>query len=162
MNLAVVHYFAGRYDRALKALEETIDLDPDFGQAYVMRGRVFVAQGMPEKAVEELKLAHSRMGDRPDVITPLAYVLAKAGRKREARETLAELRRIAKPQDPAPIRLAIVHIGLGEMNEAFVELQNAVKARDWQLGMLKVEPLFDDLRSDPRFASLLDSVGLAR
>ena len=99
---------------------------------------------------------------RPDVITPMAYVLARAGRRREALATLDELRRIAKPRDPSPFRLAYVHIGLGETDVAFDWLEKAVEARDWQLGMLKVEPAFDGLRSDPRFAALLERVGLPR
>jgi hypothetical protein len=45
---------------------------------------------------------------------------------------------------------------------AFDWFEKAVEARDWQMGMLKVEPAFDGLRSDPRFAALLERVGLSR
>jgi hypothetical protein len=55
-----------------------------------------------------------------------------------------------------------VHIGLGDTDRAFEWLQKAIEARDWQMGMLKVEPAFDGLRSDPRFAALLERVGLPR
>ena len=75
---------------------------------------------------------------------------------------LDELRRIAKPRDPSPFRVAYVHIGLGETDRAFEWLEKAIEARDWQMGMLKVEPAFDGLRSDPRFAALLERVGLPR
>ena len=102
------------------------------------------------------------MGARPDVITPMAYVLARAGRRREALATLDELRRMAKPRDPSPFRLAYVHLGLGETDVAFDWLEKSLEARDWQLGMLKVEPAFDGLRSDPRFGALLERVGLPR
>ena len=60
--------------------------------------------------------------------------------------------------DPSPFRLAYVHIGLGETDVAFDWLEKSVEARDWQLGMLKVEPAFDGLRSDARFAALLQRV----
>jgi hypothetical protein len=102
------------------------------------------------------------MGARPDIITPMAYVLARAGRRREALATLDELRRIAKPRDPSPIRIAYVNIGLGDTERAFEWLQKAVEARDWQMGMLNVEPAFDVLRSDQRFAALVERVGLPR
>ena len=72
------------------------------------------------------------------------------------------MRRIAKPRDPSPFRLAYVHLGLGDTDVAFDWLEKSVEARDWQLGMLKVEPAFDDLRSDPRFAALVERVGLPR
>jgi len=96
------------------------------------------------------------------VITTTAYVLARAGRKREALATLDELRRISKPQDPSPFRIAYVHIGLGDTERAFEWLQKAIEARDWQMGLLKVEPAFDALRSDPRFTALVARVGLPR
>ena len=75
---------------------------------------------------------------------------------------LDQLRRISKPRDPAPFRIAMVHIGLGETDLAFEWLQNAFEARDWQIALLKVEPAFDSLRSDPRFAALLERVDLPR
>ena len=162
MNVGVILYFARRYDDAVVAIKETLDLDPDFGPAYVTLGRIYVAKGMPDRAVDELKRAEVLMGPRPDVTTPHAYVLARAGRHREARAMLGELRRLAKPRDPAPIRLAMIHIGLGETDRAFEWLEKAYEARDWQMALLNVEPLFDTVRSDPRFAALVAHVGLPR
>ena len=161
-NLGVVHYFARRYEEAIMHFREALDLDPTYGGAHVMLGRTYVAKGLPDRAVEELERAKGLMGARPDVITPMAYVLARAGRRREALATLDELRRIAKPRDPSPIRIAYVNIGLGDTERAFEWLQKAVEARDWQMGMLNVEPAFDVLRSDQRFAALVERVGLPR
>jgi TolB-like protein/DNA-binding winged helix-turn-helix (wHTH) protein/Tfp pilus assembly protein PilF len=161
-NLGLVHYFGRRYDDAITQFREALDLDPNFGHAHVMLGRTYVAKGLPDRAVEELERAKDLLGARPDVVTPMAYVLARAGRRREALATLDELRRMAKPRDPSPFRLAYVHLGLGETDVAFAWLEKSLEARDWQLGILKVEPAFDGLRSDPRFAALLERVGLAR
>ena len=161
-SLGLTHYFARRYDDAIAQFREALDLDPNFGQAHLMLGRTYVAKGLPDRAVEELERAKRLMGARPDVTTPMAYVLARAGRRVEALATLDELRRIAKPRDPSPFRIAYVHTGLGETEAAFDWLEKSVQARDWQLGMLKVEPAFDGLRSDPRFAGLLERVGLPR
>ena len=82
---------------------------------------------MPDRAVGELERARALMGPRPDVITPHAYVLARAGRQLEARAMLDELRRISKPRDPAPIRIAFLHIGLGEIDRAFEWLDRAIE-----------------------------------
>jgi TolB-like protein/DNA-binding winged helix-turn-helix (wHTH) protein/Tfp pilus assembly protein PilF len=161
-NLGLAHYFARRYDDAITQFREALDLDPNFGQAHVMLGRTYVAKGLPDRAVEELERARSLMGARPDVITPMAYVLARAGRRREALATLDELQRIATPRNPSPFRIAYVHIGLGDTDRAFEWLQKAIEARDWQMAMLKVEPAFDVLRSDRRFAALVERVGLRR
>jgi TolB-like protein/DNA-binding winged helix-turn-helix (wHTH) protein/Tfp pilus assembly protein PilF len=160
-KLAQVHYFARRYDQAIVALKEALDLDEKYGPAHQFLGRVYVAKGEPERAIDELKQAQYLMGARPSVLTPLAYAQAKAGRRHEAQETLEELRRVSKPR-PSPFRIAYVDIGLGNIDQAFDGLKKAVVARDWQMGMLKVEPAFDALRSDPRFDALLKSAGLPR
>ena len=158
MNL----YLARRYDDAIAEAAATLDLAPGFGAAHVLLGRVYVAQGLLDRAVGELERAHGLMGPRPDVITPHAYVLARSGRQLEARAMLDELRRISKPRDPAPIRIAFLHIGLGETDRAFEWLDKAIDARDWQVALLNVEPAFDSLRSDQRFAALVERVGLPR
>jgi TolB-like protein/Tfp pilus assembly protein PilF len=162
MNVATMHYFARRYDEAIAEIEDTLDLAPDFAPVRILLGRVYMAKGVPDRAVDELKRAEGLMGPRPDVTTPYAWVLARAGRQREARFKLDELQPIAKPRDPAPIRLAMIHIGLGETDQAFEWLEKAFEARDWQMALLNVEPLFDAVRPDPRFAALVERVGLAR
>jgi TolB-like protein/DNA-binding winged helix-turn-helix (wHTH) protein/Tfp pilus assembly protein PilF len=161
LQVAMNLYLARRYDDALVELEGALALAPDFGQAHILRGRVHVAQGAHHRAVEDLERAHQLMGARPDVITPYAYVLARAGRHLEARAMLDELRRISHPRDPAPIRTAVIHIGLGETDDAFRWLDKAFEAKDWQMALLNVEPLFDAVRSDPRFIALVERVGLA-
>jgi TolB-like protein/DNA-binding winged helix-turn-helix (wHTH) protein len=162
MNVGVILYFARRYDDAVVAIKETLDLDPDFGPAYVTLGRIYVAKGMPDRAVAELERARGLMGRRPDVLTPYAYALARAGRQHEARTMLDGLRELSNPRPPAPIRVALVHIALGETDRAFEWLEKAIEARDWQMALLNVEPAFDPLRSDQGFAALVERVGLPR
>jgi TolB-like protein/DNA-binding winged helix-turn-helix (wHTH) protein/Tfp pilus assembly protein PilF len=162
MNVGVILYFARRYDEAIAAINGALDLAPDFGPAHVMLGRTYVAKGMPDRAVAELERARGLMGRRPDVLTPYAYALARAGRQREARAMLDGLREISKPRAPAPVRVALVKIALGETDRAFEWLDKAIEARDWQMALLNVEPAFDPLRSDQRFAALVERVGLPR
>src|SRR4030095_3738846 len=57
MNVGMILYFARRYDDAVVAIKETLDLDPGFGPAYVTLGRIYVAKGMPDRAVAELEHA---------------------------------------------------------------------------------------------------------
>lgn len=162
MNLALIQYLVRNYDEAITTLTETLDLEPEFGQAYVMLGRIYSAQGLHERAVEKLQQARRLLGAQPDVVTPLAYVLARANRRREALEAAQELHRLAEPGVPSPFRTAMVDIGLGNTNQAIEELRQAFEAHDWQVTLLKVEPAFDGLRSDKRFEDLLERVGLSR
>jgi len=161
-DLGLILYFDRRYDEAIAAVTETLELDPEFGPAHVLLGRIYAAKGLNDRAVQELERALQLMGRRPDVLTPYAYALARSGRQREARALLEELARISNPRAPAPFRIGMVHIGLGETNQAFDWLQKAVEARDWQMALLNVEPIFDSVKSDVRFAALVEQVGLPR
>ena len=161
-NLGLILYLAGRYEDAVVAVNETLERNPDYGPGHAVLGRIYTAQKMPDRAVKELELTQRLLGRRPDVLTPYAYALGRAGRRHEARKMLDELREIAKPRDPAPFRMAMVHIALGEKERAFEWLDKAVEARDWQMGLLIVEPALDDLRSDRRFDALVERVGLPR
>jgi len=162
MNVGIILYFARRYDESIDEIAQALEINPNFGGAHVMLGRVYAAKGAADHAIEELEHAQGLIGPRPDVVATHAYVLARAGRQREARAVLDELRRISKPRDPAPFRLAMIHIGLGETDRAFEWLEKALQARDWQMALLNVEPIFDALRPDPRFAALVERVGLPR
>ena len=90
------------------------------------------------------------------------YILAWAGRRYEALGTLAELRRLASPRTPSPFLTALVYVGLEDSDRAFEWLEKAFEGRSWELPVLKMNPVFDVLRSDPRFPVLLDHLGLPR
>ena len=62
----------------------------------------------------------------------------------------------------SPVELAVLHVGLDDQDKAMSSLEKAYGTQDSQLQYLRVEPHFDSLRSDPRFAGLLQRVGLQR
>lgn len=74
---------------------------------------------------------------------------------------LDELNELSKQRYVSPISRTAIHIGLGEKERAFEWLEKAYVERVWVLGMLKVEPMFDPLRSDPRYADLLRRMNLS-
>ena len=162
VNLGVILNMARRYDEAAAQFERTLDLDSSYAMTHAMLGLTHAYKRMPERAVSELVLARKTGGDRPDLIALHGYALARAGRRNEALATLDELHRLSKPRGPSPFHVAVVYVGLEETNRAFDWLQKAVEARAWELPMLKADPLFDPVRSDPRFLSLLDRLGLPR
>jgi hypothetical protein len=83
-----------------------------------------------------------------------------AGRKSEARKILDELQQISKQKYVASAPIATIYIGLGNKDQALKWLEKAYDERLWEMGMLKVNPVFDPLRSDPRFMKLLTRIGL--
>jgi TolB-like protein/DNA-binding winged helix-turn-helix (wHTH) protein/Tfp pilus assembly protein PilF len=162
VNLGVVWNMARRYDDAVSQFERTLDLDSGYPMTHAMLGLTYAYKSMPERAVAELVLARKAGGNRPDLIALHGYALARAGHTDEALATIDELHRVSKPRDPSAFQMAVVYVGLGDKNRAFEWLQKAVDARAWELPMLKADPFFDPLRSDPRFAPLLDRLGLPR
>jgi TolB-like protein/DNA-binding winged helix-turn-helix (wHTH) protein/Tfp pilus assembly protein PilF len=155
LNLGVVHYIAGRADEAVRHLEETLDLNENFGFARAMLGLAYASKRMPERAVAELEQARALAGSRPDIVAVHGYTLGRAGRRREALATLDDIRRLTNPQTPPPFQMAVVHVGLEDWDRAFEWLEKAVDGRAWEVPLLKADPAFDRLRVDPRFPKLL-------
>lgn len=160
MNVGVMLNFAGRFDDAVRRLEQTLELDPDFSFAYAMLGLSYLGKDMPDRAVAILAKARAIAGRRPNVIALHAHALARAGRKGEALKALADLHAMARPRSASPFLVALVYVGLGDNDRAFEWLDKAVQAREWQLPLLKADPAFATLRSDPRFPALLARLNL--
>jgi len=95
-----------------------------------------------------------------ETIAMIGYVWALAGDKTKARAVLDELNGLSKQRYIPPFSIAVVYYGLSEKNETFAWLEKACDDRDVRLSFLKVDPKWDSLRSDPRFAAILKRVGL--
>jgi tetratricopeptide (TPR) repeat protein len=162
MNRGVILHFARKYDEAIAQFERTLELDSRFGFTYAMLGLVYADQGDTDRAVVLLERARMLSGPRPDIMAIHGYVLASAGRTHEARLILDELGQLADAGRPLAFQMAVVHVGLGDTEQAFRWLDKAFEAHAWELGVLNAIPLFDSLRSDPRFSTLLNRIGLPR
>jgi TolB-like protein/DNA-binding winged helix-turn-helix (wHTH) protein/Flp pilus assembly protein TadD len=155
-NTGFVFYLARQYDQAITASQKTLDLDPNFAVAHMIIGMSYVEKKMYEQSISELQKAK----DNPDSRALLGYVYAVAGKKSEARRILDELEQVSNEKYVASAPIAIIHIGLGDKDQALKWLEKAYDERLWEMGMLKVNPVFDPLRSDPRFVKLLTRIGL--
>jgi hypothetical protein len=96
----------------------------------------------------------------PQLIAALGHAYALSGERGKATQTLNELRELSKRRDISPCLTALIYLGLGDQDQAFAWLDKASQDRSSLLIWLKVEPLFDPLRDDPRFQDLLRRVGL--
>jgi TolB-like protein/Tfp pilus assembly protein PilF len=159
MILGTVLYLARRFDDAVHEFEETLDLDQDAALARALLGVTYISKGMPDRAVAEAQTARAST-TRPDVVAFQGYILARAGRTREAQATIEDLHRLAMPRSPSPFLVALVYTGLEDNDRAFEWLTKAADARAWEMPALKASPIFDELRSDSRFQAVLNRVGL--
>jgi DNA-binding winged helix-turn-helix (wHTH) protein/TolB-like protein/Tfp pilus assembly protein PilF len=156
-TIGFVLYLARQYDQAIAAAIKTLELDRNFAVAHMIIGLSYLQKKMYEESVSELQKAKNH----PDSRALLGYAYAVAGKRSKAREILTELDKLSTQKYVASAPVAIIYIGLGEKDRALERLEKAYDERLWEMGMLKVLPVFDPLRSDPRFTVLLRRVNLA-
>src|SRR5207244_11599458 len=117
-------------------------------------------KGKYDEAIAEFRQVLNLSAGKPLGIAALAHAYALSGKRAEAQRTLAELQEVSKQRSVSSASIALIYIALGDKDQAFAWLEKADKERDGILARLKVDPRFDSLRSDPRFADLVRRVGL--
>jgi len=159
-HVGLAFYRARRYDEAIAQLQKALEINADALDAHIFLGFVYVQQGRSEEAIAEFQTVVKLSQRTPGLLALLGYAYATAGKPEEARAILKELNFQSKNQPVSPFETAMIYIGLGEREQAFVWLEKAYEERAWQLGFLKIEPIFDPLRSDSRFTDLMQRVNL--
>jgi tetratricopeptide (TPR) repeat protein len=147
-----------RYEQAIEHDRKAIELEPNFWMFHLNIALVYEQQGKYSEAMAALQKAKS-LDDSILVSGMIGRIYAMTGRKGEARKALDELKEQSKHRWVAPSTVALIHLGLGERDEAFEWLEKAYESRDeWMVG-LKNDPRFDSLRSDPRLQNLIRRMG---
>jgi tetratricopeptide (TPR) repeat protein len=157
-HVGLALYRARRFDEAAAELQKVIAFDPKAVDAHLFLGFVYVEQRKGQDAIAEIQTVVELTDENPTMIAVLGYASGMGGKHDEARAILKKLESGTRPV--SEFERAMIYIGLGETDRAFESLEKALNERAWQLGFLKVEPLFDPLRQDPRFADLTRKVGL--
>ena len=153
-------YLARRFDEAIAQCRKTLELDPAYGGARRCLALAYTERGAHEQAVRELERDGSGSTQTPSALADLGYVYARAGRSKDAHKVITELTNRFSREYVPPYALALVHAGLGENGRALEWLERAGEERSPRLVFLSVEPAFDGLRGDPRFAALRKKLGL--
>lgn len=152
-------YFARRYDEAMAQLDKVLEISPNYPSALEWKRWIQITEGKFEDAMKTLEIERATLAPGRFQLAK-AYILARTGKKQEARALLAECLRLARSEYVNPGEIAGVYLGLGENDETFVWLEKAYEARSPWLTGLKVAPLLDSLREDPRYPPLARRVGL--
>ena len=154
-DLAVGYTMARRYPEAIEQFNNILAMDPQFYYARWAFGLALQFDGQLPEAIAQYKKA-AELTDDPFVLAWLAQGYAQAGQRDEALKLLAQMDELATKRYVGAWSFAIVHLALGEKEKAIDELERAFRERgDPFITFIKVSPLFDPLRGDPRFQALL-------
>ena len=158
--------WARRYDDSLAQFQKADQLDPNFPLNHERLAQLYAILGRYEEAVTEETKARLLVGEKPqDVLAKMSTLQRELATNGERGYWKQQLQFAQDRQNPPeayarPYGLAIIYAHLGENAKAFENLEHALAERDTQITELAIEPQFDPLRSDPRFADLERRVGL--
>jgi adenylate cyclase len=125
----------------------------------LFRGHAHLGAERFSEAIQDFEKALTLPGERLQVLGLLGYGYARGGQRQRAEETIKELMNLPRPFGK-DLMATIAYAGLGRRDDAIASLANAVEARNPQTVNINVEPMFDSLRSDPRFPGLVRALGL--
>jgi TolB-like protein/Tfp pilus assembly protein PilF len=159
-SLAVQLYLAGRFDQAIEQARQTLELDTNFAIAYAPMGEAYLSKGMYQEALPLLEKYAALSQSSAASLGLLGYSHARSGQRTEALRIIEQLTEASKHSFVPAFFLALVYTGLEENDRAFAWLETAHEERFNRLAYLKLEALWDPLRSDSRFTDLVRRIGI--
>ena len=159
LELASNYDYARQPDQAIAQLGKTIELDKNWYLAHMVLCQAYDLKSQFAQAVAECQRARE-LNDDPYVLAFLAHALVASSKRDEALKVLGQMNELAKQRYVPAYGFGVAYAGLGEKDQAFQWLERSLQDRAWDITYLKVDPLMDNLRADPRFADLVKRIGL--
>ena len=154
-DLGFHYYYTRRHDEAIKQLKLVLDMNPNFPPAHLWLGRTYQELGRFDDALTAFARVEERIRDWPVAMAARGFVAGVSGRAGQAREALAELQELSGKRFVTSYGVALVHAGLGDNDAAFAALEKAFEERSNWLVWLRLDPRWNALRADARFAVLV-------
>jgi adenylate cyclase len=155
--LGLYFYYARQFDKAIAQSQKTLKLASNEPTALSCLALSHAAKGMYDDGIKMLQ----KIKNIPLMEAFMGYIYSKAGKEEEAQKILGDCLDRSKQGFFSPNLIALVYAGLGDKDKVFDWLEIAFDERDINNWCLKVEPMFDDVRSDPRWTKLMEKMGLA-
>jgi eukaryotic-like serine/threonine-protein kinase len=163
-NLGHVYWTMRRYDEAISRYQKTLDLYPDYAWVRAQLAWAYALKGMYPQALAE----YGKIADRDKAVAAetqlvadgLGWVYAISGRRADALKIVQGFTDLSSHTYVDFYQLATIYAGLGEKDQAFRMLEKGYEQRSASMPYLTVDPFWDGIRSDPRYADLLHRMGL--
>ncbi len=161
-DLGSNYCYARRYDEAIAQLRKTLEMDAGFYIAHIVLSQALDAKGARDAAIVEYQKART-LNDDPSVLGLLGRAYGLSGNKMEAEKILDQLKKLSQERYVSAYSFALVYLGLGDKEEALRWLEQSYQDRAGSdIGYIRVDPLLDPLRGDPRFEALAEKIVPAR
>jgi len=160
-SLGGLFYNARDHDKAIDQLQKTLEMDPNYAFAYFYLALAYLEKGMHNEAIANIQKGIDLLEARTShLIAWLAFAYSVSRKRAKAEKVLNELLNISKKMQVSPLVIAAIYGELSQKNQAFKWVKKAYEERDHWITYLKVWPIVDSLRSDPRFKALLKKMKL--
>ena len=159
-GVGYIYYYAHRYDEAVPELQSVLEIEPAFGMAHTVLAMTYARQGKPQEAFRERLAALGRDAD-PQYIANLRAAFASGGLRAVARLRLQHALELSRKQYIPPTGIASLYLQAGETDACLDWLEKAYALRDVQLLDVNADPIFDEIRENPRFRQLARRIGFA-
>src|SRR6267378_4405242 len=160
-NMGFIFIAERQYDQAIQQERKTLEIEPKFGGARNLLGQAYILKSLFKEGIAEAEKDVLISPRNVDTLSWLGYAYAVAGRRAEALRVLDKLTQLSKQKHVPPLDMAAIHVGLVEKDKAFEWLEKGYEERSIGFGFgINPDPIWDPLRSDPRFADLLRRMNL--
>jgi serine/threonine protein kinase len=153
-------YYARRFDESIEELQGVVASDPEFTLSYLWLSMNFIAKELWGEAIAASRKFVELTAGAVIGLCILGLAYGSAGMKDEALQILEQIEGLKKERYVGPFFRAVVWSGLGEKAKALENLEGSYVERDSALALIKVWPIFDSLRSEPRFQAVLKKMNL--
>ena len=151
-DLAILQYLARQFVEAIQTCDKILELSPSFSEAFRIKGNIFSALQKPDSALKFFSKAAALGNDWGRLLT--LTILPQVMKKEEAKKIFLTADSLNPAAIPAMARALIYH-SFGETDKAFEWLNKSYEQKDFWLASLRVDPMWDPMRSDPRFQKLM-------
>jgi len=159
-DVAVILFYRREFDAALDQCDHTIELNPHFSLAYLTLGLIQEQRKDFDESAAAFERAVALSPQTPRMHAALARTYALSGKRKQALAIVRKLEELAAARYMSPFEFAVIQFALGDTDLAFASLTKACDDRAFELLTINVDPRFDALKSDRRFVSVAQRMGL--
>jgi TolB-like protein/DNA-binding winged helix-turn-helix (wHTH) protein/Tfp pilus assembly protein PilF len=159
-DAAEIAYWSRKPRLAMSRVDAVLTLNPGFAQAHLVKGKVFEQLHRYSEADAEFVESGKLFGEPKNLLSIRAHALALAGENDKALKIVRDLEAASNQRYVSGVHIAQVYCALHRTDDALRWLDRAYQQHDTGINMLKVDPMFDGCRADPRFQHLISELHL--